>query len=143
MTPQERNGAMLDSLWRIGEAIMRTNRIRYHKYSAYNFTASSFLAAAKRFLELREDLVREEAYDEERYHEDFVRCDSCERLEGLREQYNQFAVHFGYMWALKLVESAPPEKKPPASTMIECSVCRREVPKKEYYAEHINLHPCE
>jgi hypothetical protein len=40
-------------------------------------------------------------------------------------------------------ESAPPEKRPSGSAIIECTVCRREIPEKEYYATHINLHPCE
>jgi hypothetical protein len=61
----------------------------------------------------------------------------------VRSQYQFFASHFAFQWALKLIESAPPEKKPPASAMIECSVCRCEIPEKEYYAEHINLHPYE
>jgi hypothetical protein len=34
-------------------------------------------------------------------------------------------------------------KKPPANATIECSVCGREIPEKEYYATHVNLHPCE
>jgi hypothetical protein len=73
-----------------------------------------------------------------------VSCDLCDRSSELKSQYEFFANHFAHIWALKLVESAPPEPvKKPASTMIECRVCRREVPEEEYFAEHINPHPCE
>jgi hypothetical protein len=59
VTPQERNGLMLESLWQIGETIMRGDNKgsaipRYHRFSPYNFVASDFLAAARRFIELRE-----------------------------------------------------------------------------------------
>jgi hypothetical protein len=117
---------------------------RYHRFSPYNFAHSDFLAAARRFLELREALVAaEERSDAEHSHEYFVSCDLCDRWSELKTQYEHFANQFAYRWALKLVESAPvPEiKKPPATATIECTVCRREVPEKEFYAEHITCIP--
>jgi hypothetical protein len=54
--------------------------------------------------------------------------------------HDQFAIHFAYVWALKLIESQPQPKK---ESIVECTACRREVPENEYYDKHINLHPCE
>ena len=117
---------------------------RYHRFNPYNFASSDFLSAARRFLELREAMVAaEERSEAEPGHEDFARCDLCDGAGELRSQYQFFASRFAFHWALKLIESAPSENKPPASAMIECSVCRRDIPKKEYYGTHINLHPCE
>jgi hypothetical protein len=119
---------------------------RYHRFSPYNFATSDFLSAARRFCELREALVAAEQRSEvEHAHEYFVSCDLCDRASELKSQYEFFANQFAYQWASKLVESAPPEpmKKPPATATIEGTVCRREVPENEYYAEHINLHPSE
>jgi hypothetical protein len=105
------------SLWRLGEQIVNENMpaqpVKYVRYSHLTFHAGQYVDAARRFLELRQELGREEEYDEERHYEEFVRCDSCEGVGELREQYTQFAIHFAYVWALKLVESVP--KKAPGT----------------------------
>jgi hypothetical protein len=87
----------------------------YHRFSPYNFHNSNFLAAAKRFAELREELVTAES-EAEHTHEYFVSCNLCDRANELRSQYNRFAIHFAYVWALKLIESQPPPKKEPQSS---------------------------
>jgi hypothetical protein len=80
----------------------------YTRFSAYGFARSDYLEAAKRFLELREEVVRaEELCDEEHRHEDFVSCDLCEDASELRRKYDALGQHFAYVWALKLLESQP------------------------------------
>ena len=85
-----------------------TNTTMYHRFSPYGFARSNFLAAAERFLQLREELLKaEELCDLEHMHHDFVTCDFCKQAHELRNQYNHFAEHFAYIWAVKLVETKP------------------------------------
>lgn len=86
-------------------AASRLNGVLYHCFSPYNFSHSNWLEAAKRFLELRDELIEvEELSDSEHPHEMFVSCAICDRSQELRSQYERFANYFAYVWAKQLVQ---------------------------------------
>ena len=72
----------------------------FQRFSPLNFAFSEWREAAKRFLELEQELESAERHaDQDHEHQDFEVCDDCTRVHELRTQFQRFAEHFGLVWA--------------------------------------------